>query len=223
MFSGDGKRCLLDGMPGRRFAELFRKLRRCAPPDQESSLDGGEPRWSLFSRGNIAMTFGGNWFPWRLLHNDRKVRWTAVPLPRGRHEVGVVQSFGFGIRKDSSRQELAAQFLRVAAEWEKWPDRIDHAYGLRLHLELARTSPVGEAYEYMATHSRTPLSDVAPEYRSRRHYAALRLLESPLRRAFRSDESIECILADTKRNMELVLADNGPLGRGTLDSVEKGS
>jgi len=220
VFSSDGKRCLLDDIPGRRFAELFRKLSACTAPDRGCDANGGLRHWALFARGNVAMTFGGNWFPWRLFGERGDVRWTAVPLPRGRREVGVVQAFGFGIRKDSPRQESAGQFLRVVAKWERWPDKIDHAYGLRLHRDLARTGPVGEAYEHMASHSRTPLSDVAPEHRTRRHYAALRLLESPLRRALRSDEPLEPILADTRRNMELVLADNGPLARWVSDPDE---
>ena len=57
----------------------------------------------------------------------------------------------------------------------------------------------------MVACSRTPLSDVNPDYRSTRQQAALRLLEPALHRVLYTDDPVQKILDEAKYNVDLMV------------------
>ena len=83
VFSRDGRRCLIDQAPARRFAEMVRQLRPFAPPDPQFDLWSGNRHRTLFARGQVAMTVAGNWFPWRLHRDGGRVTCRKPASPNG--------------------------------------------------------------------------------------------------------------------------------------------
>ena len=208
IFNSDGEHIYADGDASIEFAELLRKLGACAPPEAKShawNVGNGLP---YFARGQVAMVIADVWDPEFLRRQKGKIRWTALPLPVGEIPACVLRAGGFGLRKNSRARELAENFLRLAGQWEKWPDKIGHHYGLFMHADLERHDEVESAYKKMITCARTPLSDIVPECRSPRHYDVLRLLMPALSRVLCTDEPVAEILRHSKDHIDALLSED---------------
>ena len=150
------------------------------------------------------MFLGSIWHPGHL-SQQKRTRWTFVPLPRGETQVGLVSATGFGVRATSPVPDLARDFLRLVGQLEKWPDRIGLTVGLHLHADLERDDPVENAFRHMAACSRTGLSDVRPECRAPQQAQALRLLGPVLSEVMASSEPIRPIMRRAKESMDVLL------------------
>lgn len=205
LFAPDGAQCLLDTDAVTDCARMLRDLGACAPPNLESKDLNGPPMASAFAAGRVAIVYHNRWFPEILRRLDTRVRWMAYPLPRGAEKAGVLHAYGMGLRRDSPVPELAKKFFRLAAGWEKWPHKIDHWYGMRLHADLERHDEVERAYKQMVRCARTPLSDVLPECRSKRQMEALSLVRSALERVVLSSEPVHHIMRHAGHTIDAML------------------
>lgn len=214
VFTADGRHALVDSDASMAFARFLRKLAPCAHPMTMDCMAKSMPGINAFSSGKVAMIPGSVWFPERLRRQKQSVPWTACPLPRGDREAGVLHAKGFGLCKTSPARKLAKRFCRIAAQWEKWPDKAHERYGLPLHTDMEQHNAVESAYKYMVAHSRLPLSDIRPECRSHRQESALKLLGPACYRIMTTREPVEDIIRQTMHSIDVMLLEESLLARG---------
>ena len=208
VYSPDGARCLLAEGPGLEMAECLRQLRGAVSPDLTQDLWKGAPDVGAFAEGRVAMSLGTIWFPEPLYRRGfRDIPWRAAVQPHDGVEEYVLQTFGLAVRREARNKDMARAFLKAAASWEKWPDKINHTYSFYMHNDLRPAPEAGDVCSRMATFGRTPLSDVLPECRSHRHSAALWLLELGLRQLVISDAPVKQVMEEAVRNVEFMLRD----------------
>lgn len=206
VLSEDGAHARADSDICLQVSEEFRALRPyCRPPGPGREGPAGGTIEQFLS-GKIALTSGSVWMPAHLA-SQNKVRWTALPFPRGQVVTGYKSVFGYGVRKSSPVPELAKAFLRVAAQWEKWPDRQQYVNGLNLHADLERDDAVERAYRQMARCGRTMLSDVRPECRTAAQADALKVLASAIPKVVQTDEPVISIMGHARDSMNALLGE----------------
>ena len=207
VWTEDGRTSLINQAPALAFAALLRQLSPCVSPYHERNDREGQAQVASFCSGETAMAPASIWFPQQVARHGEPPRLAAVPLPRGDIQAGVLVGAGLGILKSSQAMDEAREFLRVAAGWEKWPDREDDWYGLHLHADMERHDGIEAACKHMVACGRTLLSDVDAHSRSCRQQAALRLLEPAIRRVLCTEDPVQKILNEAKSNIDILVND----------------